>query len=231
MYEPTMTLAQRLEVEQQRHEASLAATSTPTLPDHDAMRHVKDWPVEARVWFYKAGINNNDIAALGAFWSPSMARVVFPYRTLDGTQGWIARDPWWPNTRGTKYLFPAGTKRDGGAEFLSQNYALSHGTMDDYSKVGVVITEDVLSAFRVAHDTDYDAVAAQGVSLDRDAMVKLANRYYRVLTWLDPDPYGQDGAARIRRDLGSMGASTRNIRSDRDPKFLEPAAIREALEV
>jgi hypothetical protein len=152
-----------------------------------------------------------------------MRRAVVPYETLSLERAWIARDPL-PNPA-LKYLFPQGVSRGGGASFSGAAY---------FGEAGIAIVEDVLSAYRISRDTELRAVAAQGTSLDRKALVTIANlaAFYKapVFTWLDPDRYGQRGAARIRRDLGNLGVDVRNIVSDRDPKLHEPHEIREALE-
>lgn len=224
MFEPVLTLAERLAVIAAQREAEQEASASAALPVQGAMFHPKDWPVDARVWFYKAGINNDDIARMGAFWAPRLRRAVVPYVTLSGEDAWIARDVGLHLDRpdiGPKYLFPAGVSRGGGAVFspTSSGYA------------GVVVVEDVLSAYRIAKDTVLMAVAAQGTSLDRPALVRLAQMGGPHFTWLDPDTYGQMGAARIRTALGNLGVeNVRNVASAHDPKFHEPHEIREALE-
>lgn len=220
MYEPTLTLAERLALVKAQREADIEASASAVLPTQDAMFHPKDWPVDARVWFYKAGISNDDIAALGAFWSARMRRVVVPYRTLGGDSAWIARDP--IVGEGPKYLFPRGVSRGGGAVFPRGAAPVLRS--------GIAVVEDVLSAFRIGRDTDFMAVAAQGTSLDRTALVRIADAGLPVFTWLDPDKYGQLGAVRIRRDLGNLGVEVRNVVSPRDPKLHEPHELREALE-
>lgn len=231
VYEPVMTLAQKLEVQRLMRESVQTAAASTSVPNKDGMYHPKDWPVAARVWLYKAGLNNDDIDNLEIFWSPTMRRVVVPYMTVAGQWVWIARrvhdasfkaDP----TDGPKYLFPYGVARGGGAMMYS-----SPDENAPRSTVGVVITEDILSAWRVSKDTDYDAVAAQGTSLDLTTLALLTQRYDNIVTWLDPDIYGQQGASRIRKDLGRMGVTARNVVSQVDPKLLPPDAIREALEV
>ena len=226
VYEPQLTLAQRLEVLRLQQAAEIEASASAALPAGDAMRHPRDWPNAARVWFYQAGINNDQIAGLGAFWNPRMRRVVVPYQTLSGEQAWIARAVM--PEQAPKYLFPQGVSRGGGAEFYAEPTGLRPAS-------GFVITEDVLSAYRVARDTELHGIAAQGTSLDRTALARLAQSAHSlqvpVFTWLDPDKYGQMGARRIRDDLGRMGVHVRNIVTAKDPKLHEPHEIREALEV
>lgn len=224
VYEPKLSLFQRLAIAFAQREADERTRDHIEPPTEGAMYHPKDWPLEARVWFYKAGINNDDIERLGAFWNANMARVVVPYTNLDGTPGWIARDPFWTKEgAGTrprpKYLFPAGVSRHGGAVFMPKGV-----------EVGYVITEDVLSAYRVARDTSWAAVSAQGVSLDRDAIVELASYEKPIRVWLDPDSWGRGGADMIAREFSRLGTDVKIIRTERDPKLYEPAAIREVLE-
>jgi hypothetical protein len=226
VYEPQLTLAQRLEVLRLQQAADLEASASAAPPAGDAMRHPKDWPLAARVWFYQAGINNDNIRDLGAFWHPRMRRVVVPYSTVTGDNAWIARDPSWSrDSLGPKYLFPQGVKRGGGALF-EHKYP---------NAAGIALVEDVLSAYRIQRDTDLHAIAVQGTSLDREAVVALsivsARDAIPVFTWLDPDKYGQMGARRIRDDLGRLGVEARNIVTPKDPKLHEPHEIREALEV
>lgn len=216
VYEPQMSLAERLKVIRERQDADLAAAETrePPLP---AMHHPQDWPVEARVWMHKAGLSNDDIHAMGAYWNPRMERVVVPYRTVDGGRAWIARCPWPPSRERPKYLFPVGTKRGGGAMYGGVNLVLGIGP--------TVLCEDVLSAFRVWLDPCYTSVAVQGTSLDRDAIVALAAWDRPVITWLDPDHWGQLGARNIRAAFSRLGVKTANILSDKDPKYYTAAEI------
>lgn len=226
VWEPKLSLAERLALlEAARNAADVAILGGCTLPDGDAMRHPKDWPVEARVWFYKAGINNDNIRDLGAFWSPSMRRLVLPYCTVDGSRAWIARDvAWSKGTPWPKYLFPVGAKRGGGAVFTHDPSCYESA---------VCITEDALSAYRIARDTRVTAIAAQGTSLDRDAVVYIAQvsiaRGQSVFVWLDPDVWGQRGATKLREQFGNLGVSVTNIVSARDPKLHEPHELMEAL--
>lgn len=226
VYEPQLSLAERLAIIAAQRDAALQFTASIALPDRDAMPHPKDWPLDARVWFYRAGISNDEIAQLGAFWSPGMARVVLPYRTLDGTDAWIARDPAWTKDSALpKYLFPAGAKRGGGAVWGCDPTAWGSG---------FAIVEDALSAYRIGRDAEFTAVAAQGTSLDRDAVVRIAVKAFHgkvpVVVWLDPDKYGQLGATKLATQFANLGVTVRNIVSDRDPKLHEPHEIREALE-
>lgn len=215
---PQMTLAQQVENLKHLRDAEDSAIQSSQLPE--LMLHPRDWPVEARTWLYKAGISNQGIQALGAGWSPSMARVVVPVTMMDGSQQWMARnldakaDP--------KYLFPKGMKRGGGT-FLSQQ-------LGGDTKHPVVITEDYLSAWRIADDASLDTVSALGTSLDRDAIVLIAQRYPGVILWLDPDYYGNLGAAKLHKEFRRFDVPVVMVSSVRDPKNHEPHEVVEYIE-
>lgn len=210
VYEPQLSLQQRLENQRAMREADEAATQHTELPE--LMLHPRDWPVAARAWLHKAGLNNHDISRLGAGWDPKMERVVIPQGMLDGSTGWIARavGDW----QDPKYLFPKGMRRGGGA------YIRGMHNVDNL----VVVTEDYLSGYRVALEGP-DTLTANGTSLDRDAIVKIATSFSGVILWLDPDHWGQLGARRIGEDLRRYGVPTVNIISERDPKLHSPAEV------
>lgn len=213
VWEPQMTLAERTANIVALREAEDSAILSSELPA--LMRHPRDWPVEARNWLYKAGISNQGIAAMGAGWSASMARVIVPVRMLDGSSQWVARradkHPDYP-----KYLFPKGMKRGGGAVLLGR---------DSKADGPVVITEDYLSAWRVTKDTGMPSVSALGTTLDRDAIVKIAAQFSAAILWLDPDYYGQLGARTLRKNFGALDFPVVNVLSLRDPKNHEPDEV------
>lgn len=217
VYEPQLTLAEKVALLKAQQAADDAATTSQEFPE--GMAHPRDWPVEARVWLHKAGMSNDDIVEeLQAVWSPAMQRVVIPLHMIDGTTQWIAR-----SIQGQpKYLFPKGMRRGGGA--FVRGWGLPAGRP-------LVVTEDILSAERVAKDTDLDAVSALGTSLDRDAVVKLAGEYSRVIMWLDPDYYGQLGARKIAKDFSALGVKVVNVQSLKDPKNHEPSELRGYIDI
>lgn len=221
VYEPQLSLAEKVALLKAQQEADTAAITSTEFPE--GMTHPRDWPVEARVWLHKAGLNNDDISdpgGLGAVWSPAMQRVVIPLYMVDGTEHWIAR-----SIRGEpKYLFPKDMKRGGGAFVRGWGLPTPHHHP-------LIVTEDILSAFRVARDADLDAVSALGTSLDRDAVVQLASEYSSVIMWLDPDYYGQLGARKIAKDFSSLGVKVVNVLSLRDPKNHEPSEINNYIDI
>lgn len=212
VYEPQMTLAERMAISKIMREAETSAIQSNEMPP--TMAHPRDWPVQARAWLHKAGLTNDDITMhLQAGWSPEMQRVVIPTPMLDGTMGWIARTLQ-ESRDNPKYLFPKGMRRGGGALVTPM-----------IPRSVVVISEDILSSYRIEKDTGYASVSALGTSLDRDAITLIAGRYSTAILWLDPDHYGQLGARTIRKQLSQLGVRTANILSERDPKLHSPGEI------
>lgn len=208
----SLTLAQRLKAREGMLSAELELSAHTEPPD--GFDNPSDWPADARVWMYSAGLCDVDLKLMRARFNCDMQRVVVPLSLLDGTAGWIARRIAADST-GPKYLFPAGMRRGSGAWFGNRHLASQ-----------VVVTEDVLSAYRVAAaDTGVLAVAALGTTLDAAACTRIARMQCPVAVWLDPDRYGRLGQARIRNSLGRMGVETRSISSEHDPKNHSPQEI------
>lgn len=217
-----LTLSQRLEVQRQIAAATLTASATAELPGDPSERayHPHDWPPKARLWLYRAGFNDEGIRELEAFWSAELQRVVIPFEQVDGTDAWIARsiDP----KHTPKYLFPAGVKRGMGA-------------VGGWGTDAVILVEDYLSAVRVAKATGGTAtvIALNGTSADNELLLYAregwADSGVQVLTWLDPDEWGQKGAATIRQRLARYDVPVINVVTDRDPKFLTTDEIQTTL--
>lgn len=217
IYEPQLTLAEKLALQATLRAANAEARADAT-PPKPAMMHPQDWPVASRVWLHQAHMSNEDIARTGAYWNPRIGRVVLPYNTLHGDSSWIARKTAdTPDQTGPKYLLPSGVPRGGGA-YVRQTQTHSAST--------VVITEDLLSAHRVAWACGVDAVALQGTTLDRDAIVKLINLYVLVVVWLDPDGPGKVGRNNLFRSMGRFDTRVAVANSTRDPKYLDDYEIK-----
>lgn len=180
----------------------------------------RKWPSEARVWLYKAGLTNVDIQRLGIYWNPRLERVVIPVR---GDAGellyWQARTLDATNPR--KYLNPTVDKRRLVAKFRPPAAA----------RPVLVLTEDLLSAYRVATRGGVNAWSLMGTKLNDHTATQIIRAGGSVYTWLDPDGAGQKGASEIRRALRAFGVAAQNIVSNKDPKLLARDEIVAALAV
>lgn len=190
VYQPKLTLSERLALAQQKMEASRKAQDSNAVPDK-CLLHPRDWPAEARIWFYDSNLNDEDLRRLGYCWAAEMQRVVLPFKRLaDDKMTWVARDPWW-NRQSVmpKYLRPHG---DAGAGIVKgTGYA-------------TVLTEDLLSAQRITDVTGITAVPLMGTSLLRGDALALAKRDGPLMLWLDPDKAGGQGQMAVRKILSSF---------------------------
>jgi DNA primase len=155
---------------------------------------VDDWPIAARLWFFKAGLSRADIGNLNAYWHVPSERVVLQYQDF-----WIARAL--DKQRQPKYL--SGDRRP---ELIVRWGSAPVPTL----------CEDILSAYKVGLVAEGWAVLGTKIP---DAVVAALLQRRSANVWLDPDPAGQRAAARITRQLKAYGVTVRNITSARDPKL------------
>lgn len=217
-YEPMMTLAEKVAHMQMVNAKNDEARRAVTLP-MPAMKHPGDWPSAAAVWLYQAGLNNFSIAQMGCYWNPDLERVVVPFRRYSGEASWVARRTH-GNGTGPKYLMPKDHGREGGGYYPGWQY------MADT----ICLTEDLLSAYRVNKATGLNTLSCMGTSLDRGTRAKLAQRYGKVLLWMDPDEAGRVAKNQLARDLGALGLWVKRINSVVDPKLYSDEAIRKYCE-
>lgn len=175
---------------------------------------VGSWPAPARVWLYKAGIGLPEIEQLGAYWHEESRRVVLPIMEGDAPIYWQARDPTWTrSTKRPKYVNPQIDK---------QHLVAKYGQGDL-----LVLTEDVLSAFRVGQVTE--AWSILGTKLSTHVAGRIAEGR-PVAVWLDPDPAGRKAGRDIVEHLRSMGHPALRIDSRADPKLLSRREIEQWLQ-
>lgn len=178
----------------------------------------REWPLDAKVWFFKMGLSLQMIDKLRLYWCPSIGRVVLPITEGDDVVYWTARSA----SRQPKWLTPDAPK-DG----LVARYGVGKGDT-------IVLCEDPLSAFKVGQCTE--AWSLLGTKLHNKVLSQLMERGQRVATWLDDDTGrsngsnpGQDSARKIAARLRAFGLDYRNITSPLDPKYYQTDYIEEKL--
>jgi hypothetical protein len=206
---PQPSLAERIAAAQVRDREDLKAAQT-ALPE-PCVRDPRDWPMDARLWLYRAGLGAHEIAHLGAYYHPPTDRVVVPVLEGSAPVFWQARavDP----HRKPKYLSPPT-----GRDKLLPRYGAA-GT--------VTLTEDILSAFKVGLVAE--AWCLMGTYANPRLIAGLLERKAPVAVWLDPDGAGRRGALKVSKRLHAYGIECRVIRSERDPKLHTFDQIREYL--
>lgn len=206
---PELSMAERMALlrDRARADSAACAADAPMPRVYD----VDDWPLDAKVWLYRAGLGRDEIGRLGAYYHPPTNRVVLPvYASEKGIVYWQARAL---DGRKPKYLGPAVKP----ASLLARWGRAESPTL----------CEDILSAFKVGLVAEGWAVL--GTHVQDNMVAALMDRQAPVNVWLDPDDAGQRGAAKIIRQLRAYGLTVRNIVSPKDPKLMQRADIKELL--
>jgi len=199
---------EKLARHQQERDADKAAQSTFHLPSPQVHK-LSDWPKDAALWVYRAGFSPSMIEKLGAYWCPSLGRVVLPVMDAGVPVFWQARS----TTRKPKIISPKLPRR---------GVIARYGTGET-----LVLCEDTLSAFKVGQVTE--AWSLMGVALTPVALTAILERQQPVAVWLDSDGPGQAGAREILKTLRAYGIPVRNVTSPKDPKMYSQRYIKEKL--
>lgn len=200
---PAPTLAERLAKLTQVRVAENTATASLALPE-PRVNDPQQWPDTPRVWLYKAGFSNDDIVAIGAYWNPRLSRVVLPVVHGGELVYWQARG-FLPDR--AKYINPPVDR----ATLCARYEGRKHRSV-------LVLTEDILSAYRVARLTT--AWAIMGTVLPIGVALAAVQQGLPIVVMLDPDAAGRKGAASVARVLRDLGATVAVATAPKDPKFL-----------
>jgi len=186
---PAPTLAERLERLSRASQVEAAATTTLALPQPMNL-DPSTWPLEARVWLYKAGLSNDKIKELGFYYWGAAHRVVMPVYDDQGLVYWQARG----FERGRpKYINPPVDR---------STVAPSYGT--EAGLRCLVLTEDILSAVRVGEVAP--AMPLMGTRVSLRVLLLAQQSLSRIVVWLDPDDAGRSGASKTVRALRNLRA-------------------------
>jgi DNA primase len=196
----------RMREEQEADEVIAATTALPQPMNFDPTT----WPDDAYLWLLKASVGRRHVKQLGAYYHKPTNRVVLPVFDAGELVYWQARSI---DGREPKYM---------GAAIDKRHIVAAYGT-DDIS----VLTEDILSAFRVGQVSR--GVALLGTSLTDKVLARLIGEAKPVVVWLDPDGAGRDAARGIKRRLSIVGLKHSQLVTSRDPKLLSQGDIKSLL--
>lgn len=209
---PEETMSQKLArlVDQRAAEARIEGAELPA----PMVRSVADWPDEAKLWFFKAGLSTHDIGKLGAYYHPPTRRVVLPLYQGEHAVFWQARA-----LHGQQ------------PKYMAANVDKSRVLPRYGSASSITLTEDILSAYKVG--SVGEGWCLMGTSLNAHTLSELMRRRCPVNVWLDNDigpahtyNKGQIAAAKAGQQLRAMGCKVRNIVSPLDPKLMSRDSIR-----
>lgn len=156
------------------------AAITPTL-EYIANNAVPVKDMSILAWLYQQGLDDDDIVALGLK-EVSGPHLILPL-TSDITTGGIVTRCFsgGTDTRYKTYI-PTGAIR---------------GKMFDNKQRALVITEDILSAYRVQKTGVVDALAILGTTLSNTALLENLAGYRHFIIWLDEDFAGQEAVYKL----------------------------------
>lgn len=216
---PAPTLAERIALREAQERAERALVASPALPTPIDFK-AREWPLQARVWLFKAGLFYEDIRELGAYFHPDSRRVVLPVMQGTDVVYWQARD--------------VGLCWKGAPKYLNSNTGRNDIVYQRGAGPEVVLTEDILSAYRVSLSTE--AWSLLGTRLQDATLARLVQDGRPVMVWLDDDAGrvrgnpGQTAAAKIIRVLQLAGVPCVNIRTDREPKQMSRAEVADVIQ-
>jgi DNA primase len=205
-WKPKESFAERVKRMREESEADEAAAMTTALPQPINF-DPETWPEAAYLWLLKASVGRSEIKQLGAYWHRPTNRVVLPVFDAGQLVYWQARSI---DGREPKYL---------GAAIDKRHVVAAYG-----DGPATILTEDILSAFRVGQVGR--GVALLGTSLTDKVLARLIQEQKPVVIWLDPDSAGREAARNIKRRLSLVGLPHSQIRSRRDPKLLSQGEIK-----
>lgn len=213
---PEETMAEKLArlSEVRAAEAHMGRAELPT----PMVREVADWPNDAALWFYRAGLSKHDIGRLGAYYHAPSGRVVLPLLKDGDVVFWQARS----------------LKADQLPKYMAPDVDKTR-VLPKYGSAGrITLTEDILSAYKVG--SVGEGWCLMGTSLSPFVLAQLMHRRCPVNVWLDNDlppkhrvNRGQIAALKVVKQLRAMGLEVRNIVAPRDPKLMSRAEIEELI--
>ena len=206
----SLSLAERIAQFKEAEQADQEARLSLRLPEPRIV-DPQQWPIHARVWLYKGGFSNDDIERMGFYYHEKMQRVVMPVYDNGRLVYWQARgfvkDL-------AKYLNPSVDRT---------KLVCRYGKPSKF----IVLTEDILSAYKVSKVTE--AWALMGTSLHDAILADLIRRDATVLYMGDPDAGGDKGWAGIVTRCRAVSLPCYDVRMGADPKRLSVSDIREHL--
>lgn len=221
---PPESLAARIKRINKEKAAEKAAVTGVGLPT-PFVTNPAEWPLEARVWLYRAGMSNAAIQEAGFYYHERTRRVVLPVVNEQGQLiYWQARGfdddrPKYinPEVDKSKVVYRAGPKE-------TEEASRTIGSIQREPAGVLVLTEDILSAWKVGQEVP--AWCILGTSLSDAMLPEVIREGRHVLVWLDPDDAGTKGAGKIVRALRALGLQAKRITSTADPKLLSREEIR-----
>ena len=200
----------------QRLTSSLTPSSVPTSKTIVLPADVDEQlPGCATTWLKQYSLTQQDITNNTLLWSEFYQRLIFPYLSPDGLLGWQGR-----------YL----GKEQNKAKWFSQGklHEFMHVVGNRQSRVCVLV-EDIVSAIKVAHNTNVCASPLFGSHISLAKLLRYKKMFDKIIIWLDDDM--KTKVVKYSQLANSIGLPVSTVYTTHDPKEIDDATIKELTNV
>lgn len=169
-------------------------------------------PTKARVFTNNYSLTEQDISNNNLLWSEKYQRLIFPYFSDTGLLAWQGR-----------YLGD-----DDKAKWFSQGplHEFVHVVGNPNSR-RIVLTEDIISAIKVAHNTNFRACPIFGSHISMQKLLQLKTMCDMIIIWMDFDMNIK--SMKYAQQAQSIGLPAVTVFTEQDPKEYNDAQIQEFL--
>lgn len=169
-------------------------------------------PRKARDFISNYSLTNHDITNNTLLWSEHWQRLIFPYFSDTGLLAWQGR-----------YL---GDENK--AKWFSQGklHEFIHLVGNQRSRV-CVLTEDIVSAIKVSHNTKVCACPIFGSHISMQRLLQLKHLFGKIIIWLDDDMKLK--VIKYAQQAQSIGLPVATVFTPQDPKELSNMEIQKIL--
>ena len=173
-------------------------TETITIPTDS--RH--DLPERCREFLEQYGIGEFDIQRNYIVWSPSYERLIFPIFVNGNLEAWQGR--YFGEEKKSKWFYKGDLNN------------LFYTIGNPYAKK-LVLVEDIISAIRISHCSDFLAMPIFGSHISQKRLLTI-KRFYGmpVIIWLDNDKKKE--AISFAHTANSFEINTQTVITEKDPK-------------
>lgn len=192
---------------------ALKTTANPTGISITLPSDVDEYlPKKARDYLNNYSLTEQDITNNTLLWSEHWQRLIFPYFNDTGLLAWQGR-----------YL---GDENK--AKWFSQGklHEFIHVVGNQHSRI-CVLTEDVISAIKVAHNTKVCACPIFGSHISMQRLLQLKRLYDKIIIWLDDDMKLK--VVKFAQQAQSIGLPVATVFTSQDPKELSDMEIKKIL--
>ena len=174
---------------------------------------VSELPKRGLEYLKRYGITDLDIQNNFIMWSEYKQRLIFPYFDETGLIGWQGR-----------YLGEKSLDKFNPKWYTQGDFNVIFHRIGNVNSDTLVLTEDVISAIKVAHNTEVCACPIFGSHISTRKFLLYKKFYGKLIIWLDKDK--EKEAMSFSHQANNLGLSSRTVITDKDPKEISDEEIK-----